>query len=96
MSEQTLAEAEARIRAFQPGIPVDRQLIPAVSVTKGIVSAAADYDTIMLGAAGKGFQPKALFGNIPEIVARDTDQTVIVVKHYNRVNALVGRVLGDG
>ncbi|MCB0635242.1 MAG: amino acid permease [Lewinella sp.] len=93
--QQGLDEAMSRIRQLQPGITLDSQLVRNPSVSKGIIEAATDYDTVMLGAAGQSFNPKVMFGNIPEEVARETDKTVIVVKHYNTVKALVGRVMAD-
>lgn len=93
--QRSLDEARARIRQLKLGVKVDSRLIAANSVTKGIVEAAERYDTVMLGAAGKSIQPRVLFGSIPETIARETDKTVIVVKHYNRVKALYGRVMGE-
>jgi nucleotide-binding universal stress UspA family protein len=90
-----LDDAMARIRLHKPGVSVDSKLLSASSVSKGIVEESKSYDTVMLGAAGQSFNPKIMFGNIPEEVARETDKTVIVVKHYNRVKALYGRVMGE-
>ncbi len=93
--QRLLEEARARIKQIKPAISVTTQLLSNNSVSKGIVEAAADYDTVMLGAASKSFNPKVLFGNIPEEVARETDKTVIVIKHHNSVKALYGRVMGE-
>lgn len=93
--QQALDEAKARIRGIKPGISVDSKVLSADSVTKGIVTASAEYDTVMLGAASQSFNPKVMFGNIPEAVARETDKTVIVVKHHNTVKALYGRMMGE-
>ena len=93
--QEALDEAKARILAGKPDVPVDSRLIQANSVTKGIAEAAEDYDTVMLGSANQRFNTNILFGNIPEAIARETDKTVIVVKHYNRVKALYGRVMAE-
>ncbi|MEL7222836.1 MAG: amino acid permease, partial [Bacteroidota bacterium] len=90
-----LNEAKDRINKLEANVAVDTQLIPANSVVKGITETAQDYDTVMVGAAGQLFQSHSLFGNIPEQIARETDKTVIVVKHYNRVKSLVDRVLRE-
>jgi nucleotide-binding universal stress UspA family protein len=49
----------------------------------------------MLGAAGQSFNPTVMFGNIPQEVAREANKTVIMVKHYNRVQSLYGRVMSE-
>ena len=77
------------------GFTAKSELIHSDSVTGGIINAAADYDAVMLGAAGKSIYPQILFGNIPETIAKGVDKTVIVVKRFDRVKDLMGRVLGD-
>ena len=62
---------------------------------KGIIEASKDYDTIMVGAAGQSIYPQIMFGNIPEEIAKNANKTVIVVKHYDPVKALYGRVVGE-
>ncbi len=93
-SEATLQEALNRIASFN-GLPATSRLIVNNDVTKGIIEAAKGYDAVMVGAAGQSIYPQILFGNIPEAIARDTDKTVIVVKHYHPVKALYGRVVGE-
>ncbi len=94
--QEALDAAKARIREINPDVSVESKVVKANSVTKGIVEAATDHDTIMLGAANQGFNASSvLFGNIPESVAREADKTVIMVKHYNRVKALYGRVMSE-
>ncbi len=65
------------------------------NVSQAIIDESKSYDAVLLGAAGQSIYPQILFGNIPEEIARQTDKTVIVVKHYNRVKALYGRVVGE-
>ncbi len=69
--------------------------IKSDSVSDGIVQHAENYDAVMVGAAGKSIYPQILFGSIPEEIARGVDRTVIVVKHYHPVKALIGRVVGE-
>ncbi|MEL7248588.1 MAG: amino acid permease [Bacteroidota bacterium] len=93
--QQIIDEAQARLQALKPKLAVETQLIPAEDVTEGITSAASDYDVVLLGATGKGFNLRSMFGKIPEAIARDTDKTIMVVKHYNRVKALYERVMAE-
>jgi len=74
---------------------VQEHIIRNDSVVKGILEDAVNYDAVMVGAAGKSIYPKILFGNIPMEIARKVDKTVIVVKHFDPVKALVGRVVGE-
>ncbi len=64
-------------------------------MVKGIVDAADEYDAVMVGAAGKSIYPTILFGNIPLEIAKGVDKTVIVVKQFDPVKALMGRVVGS-
>lgn len=71
------------------------KLIESDSVTGGIIKEAENYDAVMVGAAGKSIYPQIMLGNIPEEIAKGVDKTVIVVKHYHPVKALLGRVVGE-
>lgn len=93
-NDETLAQAVKRINEF--GAPrVGSKVIQSDGVSKGIIQAATYYDAVMVGAAGKGNYSQLLFGNIPEEIAKNTDKSVIMVKHYQPVKALLGRILGD-
>ena len=94
ISQQNIDRAIERLSA-DPEVKVSSKLINNTSVSGGIVEAAKEFDAVMVGAAGKSIYPQIMFGNIPEEVARKTDQSVIVVKHYHPVKALLGRVVGD-
>jgi nucleotide-binding universal stress UspA family protein len=74
---------------------VKSTVIESDSVVEGIVKGAKNYDAVMVGAAGKSIYPKILFGGIPVEIAKGVDKTVIVVKHFDPVKALVGRVVGE-
>lgn len=93
--QKALDEAQERLQAIKPKLPVTTELIPANSVTEGITAASKQYDVVLLGATGKGFNLRSMFGKIPEAIARDTDKTIMVVKHYNRVKALYERVMAE-
>ena len=93
--QQILDDAQARLQELKPKLTVETQLIAADNVTTGIATASIDYDVVLLGATGKGFNLRSMFGKIPEAIARDTDKTIMVVKHYNRVKALYERVMAE-
>lgn len=89
---QRLAEAVTRLKRHSEQ-PVDSRLIQHRSVSVGIIEAAAEYDAVMVGAAGQSRYPQILFGNIPESIAKHASRTVILVKHYHPVKELVTRVM---
>jgi len=99
--QQRLHEARSRIfkvneNSELPALgKVHSQIIRSDSVVKGIVDAADEYDAVMVGAAGKSIYPTILFGNIPLEIAKGVDKTVIVVKQFDPVKALMGRVVGS-
>ena len=94
-SKQSLEEAIHRIEDFSNLEQLDKKLITNNEVSEGIIETAKNYDAVMVGAAGKSIYPQILFGSIPEEIARNTETTVIMVKHHNPVKALYGRVLGE-
>ena len=93
-SRDNLAASLKRIRT-KNHIALNDHIINNNNVVDGIISVAGQYDAVMIGAAGKSIYPQILFGSIPEDIAKKTNQTVIVVKHYNRVKALIGKVMDD-
>lgn len=93
-SRDNLAKSLRRLRS-RGAIDLKSQLIKNNDVVDGIIEFADQYDAVMIGAAGKSIYPKILFGNIPEEIAKKTNSTVIVVKHYNPVKALIGKVMSD-
>lgn len=94
VARDNLALSLKRIR-HEHSISLDSQLIRNDNVVDGIIDLANHYDAVMIGAAGQSIYPQILFGNIPETIAKNTHKTVIVVKHYHRVKALIGKVLSD-
>jgi len=95
IGEQNLERALERLNTNTEEVKVSSTLIHSDSVTGGIVKEAEKYDAVMVGAAGQSIYPQIMFGNIPEEIARKTNRTVIVVKHYHPVKALLGRVVGE-
>ena len=90
----SMEEAVERM-TLENGFTPDSELIHSDSVTEGIINAAENYDAVMIGATEKSVYPQILFGNIPEEIAKNSGKTVIVVKHYDKVKELLGRVIGD-
>ncbi len=93
-SKENIAKAKDRLGA-KNGINIQEELINNTSVVDGIATAAQKHDAVMIGAAGQSIYPQILFGNIPEEIAKKTDKTVIVVKHFHPVKALIGKVIGE-
>ena len=93
-NKDALQESLNRIAEFN-GVPATSTVVKNDSVSKGILEASDSYDAIMVGAAGHSIYPQIMFGNIPEEIAKHADKTVIVVKHYDAVKALYGRVVGE-
>ncbi len=99
--EQLLELATNRILSVNgnPDLPVlekvKQRIIQNDSVSEGIIKEANNYDAVMVGAVGTSVYSKSLFGGIPLQIAKDLDNTVIVVKHFDRVRALVGRIVGE-
>ena len=99
--DERLKQAEKRILELNdhsdlPDLEkVDDLIIYSDSVTKGIIEEGNNYDAVMVGATGKSrHYPNSLFGGIPIQIAKEMNNTVIVVRHYNPVRALVDRVVG--
>lgn len=93
-SRNNLVRSIKRLRAM-PRIDMDDQLIENKSVVEGIIQTAENYDAVMIGAAGQSIYPQILFGSIPEEIAKKTNKTVIMVKHYHPVKALIGKVMSE-
>ncbi len=90
-----LDDAVARMAAID-GLNLNSRVIRHPSVSVGIIQEAKNFDAVVVGAAGGSIFPQILFGSIPEAIAKRSSRTVILVKHYHPVKALVGQVLGEG
>jgi len=74
---------------------VEMRLLEGKRVATTLVKAAADYDLVVLGASKEGVFSNALFGEIPEKVARYAHTPVMIVQRYEGpVKSLVKRVMG--
>lgn len=106
-SEEDLAAArerlaQARERLATPAPPatqptaIETELIErGPSISEDLLAHSQGYDAIIVGASGQPAYPRLLFGSVPEDIARKSDKTVIVVKAYHPVKALLGRVMED-
>lgn len=61
------------------GLEVGTTIIKNDSITGGILEESLKYDAIMLGATEHRFK-KILFGSIPEVIAKESLKTVVLVK----------------
>ena len=70
-------------------------LIESESVAGGIARASKDLDLVVLGTAREPIFRQALFGEIPEKVARYSPVSVLVVKQYEgHVRSIFKRIFG--
>ncbi len=60
-------------------LEVKSTIIKNNSVTQGILEESRNYDAIMVGATEHRFK-KILFGSIPEVIAKESLKTVVLVK----------------
>ncbi|MFH2011234.1 MAG: amino acid permease [Pseudomonadota bacterium] len=73
----------------------DALLLEGKRVATTLIQAAEDYDLIILGASKEGVFSNALFGEIPEKVARYSRTPVMIVQRYEGpVKSLIKRVMG--
>ena len=92
--KENLTTAQSRLSEMN-GIVIQQELIRNNSIAEGIAIESKEHDAVIIGAAGKSIYPQILFGNIPEEIAQRTTKSVIVVKHYHPVKALIGQVIGE-
>lgn len=84
----------AKKRLEEENLPNGKTLvIESDSVTAGIIETGGQYDAIVVGATRQPWFKKFFFGNIPYLIAQDTDKTVILVKRYNRVKGFLSRTI---
>ena len=77
-TKQILEKAVDRIKD-QNGVNVKSTIIENESVVNGILEGSRDYDAIMVGATEQRFK-KILFGSIPEMIAKESLKTVVLIK----------------
>ena len=90
----SLEETYNRLSA-KNGQLVEKEVLENPSIADGILNAAEKHDVLVLGATRTGYFKQILFGSIPETVAKETDRTVILVKHYHPMGSLIDRVMGE-
>ena len=99
--KQHLEEAEQRLLQMNGNtdLPklktIEQRILRNDSISKGIINEGQNFDAVMVGATRKSSYKKSLFGGIPLEIAKELNTTVIVVKHYHPVKALLGRVVGE-
>jgi nucleotide-binding universal stress UspA family protein len=91
---ERLKLAESRLIAMND-LEVNRKVISHASITEGIIEEAEHYDAVVVGAAGDSMYRQILFGNIPETIAKHVNRPVILVKYYQPVKDLIGRVMEE-
>lgn len=58
----------------------ERRVEVADDIEQAILDAAAEYDTICVGATRSGAVTQAVFGSLPETVGEKTDRTVVMAR----------------
>ena len=74
------------------GFDPESKVIIHDSVADGIVRESENHDAVVIGASGYSVYPRVLFGSIPESVAKNSDRPVILIKYYQPVKSLMGRI----
>ena len=75
--------------------PLAQKVTRAPDVMAGILQEAETCNLLMIGATAERPFEQRLFGSIPERVARETTETVIMTKRYWRFKSLLRRIVGQ-
>ena len=59
---------------------VERRIIKSKSIPAGIARTGADYDLVVMGAGNAGLFQQLVFGEVPDLVGRYTNTSVMLVK----------------
>lgn len=92
---ERLNRARERIEASTGFNSVGTIIVRHQSVSDGILEASKDHDGLVVGASEQSFSNQIVFGSIPEEIARKSNKPVIVIKHYQKMKALFGRVMSE-
>lgn len=96
LGENEVALGQSRLRQALDFIDgqgkVKSDLIEAKSISDGITQIAKDYDLVVIGASRESSVDKLIFGNIPDLVVRDSKSTVVV---FREPNSRVSHVMGE-
>lgn len=93
-NKKNLSNAIERIPT-NDDLKVTTKVVTDESVVNGVLKTSKGYDLMMIGAAGRSIYPQILFGSIPEEIAKNAETSVIIVKHYDRVKAIIGKVVAE-
>lgn len=77
-TSKILNKAADRVRS-KNGLEIKTEIIRNKSVAQGILEESINHDAIMLGATEHRFK-QILFGSIPEVIAKESLKTVVLVK----------------
>jgi len=77
-TEKMLKKAIRRVEK-EDGLEIKQKIIRSKSVTEGIVAESRNFDAVMVGATEQRFR-RMLFGSIPEVIAKESLRTVVLVK----------------
>ena len=91
-AEETLDQAIAQLSNVET---VCKKVLVSDKVVECILEQGNEHDAIVLGAAGPASYRRLLLGNIPELVAQQSKKTVIIIKKYDPLKALFGRILNS-
>jgi len=85
----TIAEMEFEV-------PADRKLLKGDSVPQAVSDEArtGEYDLVIVGATNEPWLKRAMFGEIPEKIARQCYQPLMLVKHHLGAKTWINRFLG--
>lgn len=97
LGENEVALGRHRLRQtldfIDAGDRIKTKLVSVTAVAQGITDEAArDYDVVVIGATRESSVDKVLFGNIPDLVVRQSKRPIVVVRQpKDRVGHLLGR-----
>lgn len=77
------------------GFDSENKIITHNSVSDGIIRESENHDAIVIGASGHSIYPRVLFGSIPESIAKNSNKPVILIKYYQPVKSLIGRIFEE-
>ncbi|MCK4765664.1 MAG: amino acid permease [Candidatus Aminicenantes bacterium] len=72
---------------------VEGKLVKARSISAGILKEVEKYGACLIGAAREGMMQQILFGSIPERIAKNSSQTLIMTKHHQGALATIAEKL---
>ncbi|MBN2082395.1 amino acid permease [bacterium] len=78
-------------------VETDRKLLTGKSVPVAVINEAKQggYDAVLVGATKVAYFKRAMFGKIPEQIARFCPIPVILVKHHEGAKTWINRFLGS-